>query len=90
VVRFSAERSLLDRLTPETAILAGEIVYAAEHAEALDLSDAVLRRTPLGSAGHPGRAAIDRAATLMAQALGWSQAERDAQIARLERAYPEP
>ena len=33
-----------------------------EHAQALRLSDAVLRRTALGSAGHPGRGALECAA----------------------------
>ena len=37
---------------------------------ALKLSDALIRRTEAGAAGHPGTDAIERAAAIMARA-GW-------------------
>ena len=55
---------------------------------AVRLSDAVLRRTPLGSAGHPGRPALDRAADIMGSRLGWTAAMRAEEIAAVERRYP--
>lgn len=72
VVAASAEGDGLERLSPETPVLCGEIAYAARHAAAVRLSDLVFRRTPLASAGHPGDAALQRAAALAAHALGWS------------------
>jgi glycerol-3-phosphate dehydrogenase len=52
------------------------------------LSDVVLRRTGLGSAGHPGRVALDRAADVMAAAAGWTPEQRAAEIAAVEAIYP--
>jgi glycerol-3-phosphate dehydrogenase len=87
VLEYSAEAGLLERLTPGEPLLAGEVAYAVELAQAVRLSDTVLRRTPLGSAGHPGRDALDRAAGIMALRLGWSDARRAEEIAQVEKIY---
>jgi glycerol-3-phosphate dehydrogenase len=80
VVTMAAERGLLDRISTESPVLAGEIAYAAEESMAERLSDATLRRTPLGSAGHPGPAALERAADVMAGIAGWSAERRQREI----------
>lgn len=90
VLAFSKAEGLTDRLTGDGALLRGEIAYAVAHAQACRLSDAVFRRTPLGSAGHPGREALERAASLMAERLGWSAETRAAEIADVEHRYPRP
>jgi glycerol-3-phosphate dehydrogenase len=82
VVQASAEGDGLERLSPDTPVLCGEITYAATHAVTVRLSDLVFRRTPLASAGHPGDAALQRAAALATAALGWSP-ERTAEEVRL-------
>jgi hypothetical protein len=48
----------------------------------------VLRRTPLGSAGAPARALLDRAADLMGARLGWDEARKAAEVDAVERIYP--
>jgi glycerol-3-phosphate dehydrogenase len=58
-------------LGPGTLVTGAEIAHAAHHEQALRLRDAVLRRTLLGSAGHPGAAAVDAAAAIMAEIHGW-------------------
>ena len=68
----------------------GEIRYAVRHEMAVKLSDAVLRRTETGSAGHPGADALRAAATLMGEELGWSASRREEEIADVERAYAIP
>jgi glycerol-3-phosphate dehydrogenase len=68
-------------------VLAGEIAYAAENADAVRLADAVLRRTALGGAGHPGSEALQRAAAIMAETCGWTDARRDEELAATERVY---
>lgn len=88
IVRFAAEQSQLDRLSAETPVLAGEITYAAARGQAMRLSDAVLRRTALGSAGHPGRAALQRAADLFAVARDWSPDKTAKELADVEAVYP--
>jgi glycerol-3-phosphate dehydrogenase len=86
VVVHCVERGLTDRL-PGSPLLSGEIAYAAEHADALRLDDAVLRRTPLGSAGPPAGDALERAAEVMGSCLGWSADERRQAMADVERQY---
>jgi len=63
VLRFAVHRQWLDRLTEGSPILAAEIAYAAEHAQAVRLEDAIYRRTPLAAAGKPSQEVM-RAATL--------------------------
>jgi glycerol-3-phosphate dehydrogenase len=84
VVHFCAESGLVDRLAPGLPLMSGEIAYAATHADALHLSDAILRRTPLGCSGHPGRDALVRAADVMGAVVGWSDSEKADQIAEVE------
>ncbi len=83
VVQTSVGAGALERLSPETPVLAGEVLHAVNTAAAVRLSDVVFRRTPLASAGHPGDAALTRAADLMARACGWSAATRDDELQRV-------
>ncbi|HYN08565.1 MAG TPA: FAD-dependent oxidoreductase [Vicinamibacterales bacterium] len=87
VVRHAADTGRLDRLAPTTPVLSGEISYAAANADAVRLSDVVLRRTPLGAAGHPGRDALDHAAAIMASAGRWSDEERAEEVRATEEIY---
>lgn len=88
VVRYAAESGQFDRVAADVPMLAAEIGYAVDRGQARRLADAVLRRTPLGSAGHPGRAALEAAAAVMAARTGWSPEERARQIQDVERLYP--
>ncbi len=88
VLRHSAQANALDRLDSSTSVLAGEITYAVEHSAAVRLSDVVLRRTSLGSAGHPGRRALLRAAEIMARPLGWTPDRQAEEAADVEKRYP--
>jgi glycerol-3-phosphate dehydrogenase len=87
VVRFAAACQGLGRLSPEHVVLDGEIAYAAAEACAVKLDDAVRRRTALGSAGDPGRAALERAAEIMGATLGWSAERRAAELGEVSSAY---
>jgi glycerol-3-phosphate dehydrogenase len=89
VVSASAEGDGLERLSPATPVLCGEVLYAARHTSAVRLADIVFRRTPLASAGHPGDAALSRAAALAAAALGWAP-ERTAEELELVMAQLDP
>jgi glycerol-3-phosphate dehydrogenase len=52
---------------------------------AVRLEDVVLRRTDLGSASHPGREAIEQAASGMQPLLHWSERQRTEEIAATEQ-----
>jgi len=88
IARFAAAIDQLERVSPHSPILAAEIAYAAKHAQAHHLNDAVLRRTALGSAGHPDRGALECAASVMARTLGWTDEQRAAELAATEAIYP--
>jgi glycerol-3-phosphate dehydrogenase len=51
---------------------------------AVHLEDVILRRTNLGSGSHPGTLALERAASLMQPLLGWTEAQRRAEVAATE------
>jgi glycerol-3-phosphate dehydrogenase len=67
-----------------------ELVFAAREEMALTLADAILRRTDAGSAGHPGRDALEHAAAVMGRELGWDAARQSQEIAAVERVYLVP
>jgi len=78
---------LLQPLSDSTSDIGAQIVHAVRHEMALTLDDVLLRRTGLGTLVHPGEAAINRTADLMARELGWDEAERTRQIAKAEARY---
>jgi glycerol-3-phosphate dehydrogenase len=74
-------------LSSSTSVLGSENRHAVREEMALDLSSAVLRRTELGSAGHPGREALERAASILAEELAWNDEKKRAEIEALEAFY---
>jgi glycerol-3-phosphate dehydrogenase len=71
-------------------VTGAEILHAARHECAVKLSDALIRRTEAGSAGHPGSDAIEHAANIMARVMGWDEARMRSEIAEVEAFYRLP
>ncbi len=71
-------------------VLAAEVVYAIRNEMAPKLTDVVMRRTDLGTLGHPGKAALEDCARLMARELGWNDARKAAELAEAEAVYRLP
>jgi glycerol-3-phosphate dehydrogenase len=69
------------------SVTGAEILFAARHEGAECLTDAVMRRTPAGSAGHPGDDAVARAAAIMAQEHGWDPRRTERERQALEDVY---
>lgn len=90
IARTRQDPSLGAPLSRECRVTGAEIVHAVHAEAAVKLSDAVLRRTEAGSAGHPGREALERAADLMAAELGWTDLQRRREINDLEAWYRIP
>lgn len=91
LIQLAAQQpSLVQRLGPGCEVTGVEIVYAARHEMAMKLSDALLRRTEAGSAGHPGTAVIARAAGLMREQHGWTDEHTAREIAEVEAFYTLP
>jgi glycerol-3-phosphate dehydrogenase len=83
VLQFAASRRWLGRVSEGSPVLAAELAYAAEHAMAVHLEDAVYRRTPLGAPGRPTDVLLTSAAASMAQARGWTDADKNREISEL-------
>ena len=54
---------------------------------AVHLTDAILRRTEAGSAGHPGNDALRAAASIMSEELNWSPTRTEEEIIDAQHAY---
>jgi glycerol-3-phosphate dehydrogenase len=74
-------------LCDSSPVTGGEVRYAAREEMALDLASVVLRRTELGSAGHPGRRALERAAAILGEELSWSEGRKCVEIEAVEAFY---
>lgn len=72
VLRYGKnDSSLLDAFANST-VLKAEVVHAVREEMAQKLTDVVFRRTDLGTGGHPGEAALEDCAKIMAAEKGWS------------------
>ena len=64
-----------------------EVVHAVRREMAQRLDDVVLRRTELGTAGHPGDRPLKQCAEVMAGELGWNEAHTRNEIQRVKRNF---
>ncbi len=78
----------LSGLLPGSAEVArAEVVHAVREESALKLEDVVLRRTDLGTLGHPGVEALHACAEIMGGELGWDNARKQREIDAVEARY---
>ncbi|MDC0718411.1 glycerol-3-phosphate dehydrogenase/oxidase [Nannocystis bainbridge] len=84
---IQAEPTLGAPLRPGLPECGAEIVHASRAEWAIELGDAVLRRTGLGQLGDPGLRALEAAARLMGGARGWDRAEQVRQVDRVLDRY---
>jgi glycerol-3-phosphate dehydrogenase len=69
-------------------VIGAEVIHAVREEMAHTLSDVVFRRTDLGTAGHPGDAALQACAALMASQLGWDQERVGTELEAVRRVFP--
>ncbi len=83
----SADPSLAERVHPESAYLAAELVHAAGHEDARHLDDLLVRRTRLALETKDGaRSVADRVARLVAPVLGWDDDRIEDEVAQFAAA----
>ncbi len=70
-----------------TAVLPAEIIHAVREEMALHLTDALWRRTELGSAGNPGDTVLQSVAEFMGKELGWNKETIAAEVAAAKSIY---
>ncbi|GAA3532170.1 FAD-dependent oxidoreductase [Aeromicrobium flavum] len=82
VLDLIAERpDLAEPLTGADPYLRAEVVYGVTHEGARHLDDILARRTRISiETFHRGTECAEEAATLMAEALDWSDAQRDREV----------
>jgi glycerol-3-phosphate dehydrogenase len=72
-------------LGPNCDVTLGEIRHAVRAEMALTLADAVLRRTEVAAAGHPGASVLRAAGAVISEELGWSATRLEQEVADTER-----
>ena len=75
------------RIAHDQPTTAAEVLHAVREEMALSLADIVLRRTPLGTFGHPGRGALETCAAIAGGALAWDAERQTREIALVEDEY---
>jgi glycerol-3-phosphate dehydrogenase len=78
---------LLKPISQRLPDIAAQVVFAVRSEMAMTLDDVLFRRTGLGTLGPLEANAVADAAALMAGELGWSEAERQRQIASIAWRY---
>jgi glycerol-3-phosphate dehydrogenase len=68
-------------------VLRAEVIHAIREEQATDLASVLLRRTELGSAGHPGDECLRSCATIMAGELNWDDSRTSSEIKQVEEIY---
>ena len=74
-------------ITEGSPVLEAEVIHAVREEQASDLPSVVLRRTELGSAGHPGRNCLEKVAAILARELKWSESKTSSEVDGLEAIY---
>lgn len=88
VLAWARERPSLADPIGSSAVLGAEVVHAVREEMAVTLGDVVLRRTDLGTAGYPGRTALEACLALAAPELGWDEDRRRRELEKMIEAYP--
>lgn len=68
-------------------VLSAQVRYAVREEMAQHLTDVVLRRTDLGSAGKPENSDLELCAEVMSAELGWEPERRQAELQRVQNFY---
>jgi glycerol-3-phosphate dehydrogenase len=75
------------RIAEASPVIGAELAWAARKEMAITLSDAVIRRTPLGALGYPGDVAVERAAQIVGSELAWSDERKREEMAAVKGFY---
>ncbi len=88
VIKLIEEKpELAQRLAENTNVIKAQVVYAVKYESAEKLADVVLRRTELGSGEYPSDEALNAAAKLMGNELGWDKSRIDSEIEYVKQKY---
>jgi glycerol-3-phosphate dehydrogenase len=74
-------------ISEDYPVIKAEVIHGVQREMAQKLADVVLRRTELGTAGHPGTACLYTCAEIMAEELGWDRNRVANEVQELEEVF---
>jgi glycerol-3-phosphate dehydrogenase len=75
----------LELVSPQ--VIRAQVYFAVREEMALKLSDVILRRTGLGSAGKPDKGILQLCAEIMAAELGWDKSKKNKEVDEVNSVY---
>jgi glycerol-3-phosphate dehydrogenase len=87
LLRVIAEDPGLAAPIGNSLVLRAEVVHAARAEMVGHLGDCVFQRTELGTAGHPGEAALDECAALVGGELKWTSERRAEELQAVRQRF---
>lgn len=78
---------LRERVSDNGPMILAQIAYAARYEMAQTLLDVLFHRSDIGFRGYPGKAYIERCATLLAEMLKWDRDRLGQEVATADKAY---
>ncbi len=72
-----ADKSLAEPVAEGRPEILAEVTFAIEQEQARTLCDVLVRRTGIGTIGHPGDETLEKLASLAARLLGWDEERKD-------------
>lgn len=76
------------RICGQSPVIKAEILQGIREEMAQKLVDVIMRRTELGSCGHPGDAGLQKCADIVAAEMGWSRSRIDRELAEARALFP--
>jgi glycerol-3-phosphate dehydrogenase len=81
------DKALLNPVSQRLPDIAAQVAFAVRSEMAMTLDDVLFRRTGLGTLGPLEPSAVESAASMMGQMLGWSTQEKQRQMASIAWRY---
>jgi glycerol-3-phosphate dehydrogenase len=88
VLKYVLQNPTWAETVGNSKIFKAEIIHAVREEMAQKLGDVVLRRTELGTGGHPGENALQACADLMARELGWTENRVRTELTEVRASFP--
>ncbi len=85
ILQYSNESH--QKISGSDEVIKAEAKHAIKEEMALKLSDVIMRRTDLGSAGYPGDETVRDVADLMAKELNWNKAKIKNEVEEVKKIY---
>lgn len=89
ILNLAEEKKFTGKLDADGELEA-QVVYAIQNEMAVKLSDILLRRTGIGTLGHPGREVLEKVANLAVSLLQWDDKRKMEEIAAMEHIFTIP